>query len=239
MLETTECIPIRNKGRDYTDCMEFSLLRFAHMIFYSEKLLSSHDYSLWVFNPDSNLLKINHDLLKWISKYPNIYDEALYYTNKSQGVKEREHWAQFVSDRPYFEYYRTDSAELFTNVKNIIIFCKEILGIELYLENLESDNLRIISKTLSQYTGKKIKINVRYKEEEIIDMPIENIKRFLSKSQSDIDALENPTYKVISKRTILDLTINFIMYDWNLYEVYFLDEKLVSNKFITGHSVIN
>lgn len=239
MLETSECIPIKNNGRDYTDCMEFSLLRFTHMIFYSEKQLSHNDYSTWIINSKSNLLKINQELLDWIAQYPNIYKEALYYTHeKNQGVVEREKWAHFVSDRSYFEYYRTDGAELFTNIRNIIIFCKEMLGMNLNLEDQESENLRIISRILSKYTGKEIKINVKYKKINNIDMSIENIKSFLSKPQQDINELENSTYKVISKRTILDLKINFLSYNWNLYEVYFSDEKLVSNKFITGHSVI-
>ena len=31
-LDTTECIMINNNGVKYTDCMEFSLLRFAHLL---------------------------------------------------------------------------------------------------------------------------------------------------------------------------------------------------------------
>jgi hypothetical protein len=31
-LETTECISINNNGKIYTDCMEFSLLRFLQIM---------------------------------------------------------------------------------------------------------------------------------------------------------------------------------------------------------------
>ncbi len=240
MLETTECISIKNLGRDYTDCMEFSLLRFTHMIFYSQEQIDKEKFSLWVFNSKSKLLNINKELLDWNSKYPNIYKEGSYYTSTdSPGCIEREHWAQFVSDKPYFEYYRNDGAELFTNVKNIIIFCKEIFGIKLNLDDYEEDNLNLISKVLSEYTGKKIIISISSEENKSTNMDLNEIKRYISKPQTDIDNLKNPRYNITTKRTFLNLKINSILYEWTLLEVYFTNDNIVSNKFITGHSVIN
>lgn len=157
MLETTECIAIKNRGRDYTDCMEFSLLRFMHIIFYSESQMEFQGYSTYGLNLESTAFQPHPDLLAWMERFPRIYREASYY-QEGDGVLEREAWAQFVSDRPYFEYYRTDGAELFTNIRNIAIFCKELLGmVELDLEDApDADLIRVIGKRIADYTGKEI-----------------------------------------------------------------------------------
>ncbi len=267
MLETTECIPIKNQGRNYTDCMEFSLLRFLHIIFCSEDEISQKGNSTWVTQPvtqpdegsnegsneeneGSDLenmisrITISPDLNEWIRTHPKIYKKSSYYLEGSDdeelklGAKEREEWSQFVSDREYFEYYRTDGAELFTNIRNIIIMCKELLGMNLNLEDSEPENLRIISNSLSHHTGKNIKLCIGYKEKDILNMPLSRILNFISKPQPDINELPVSSYKVLNKRTILHLTVGSDVYNWNLYEVYFTKEDLVSNKFITGHSAL-
>ncbi len=237
MLETSECIPIQNNGRNYTDCMEFSLLRFMHLIFFAEEEILANKISNYNIKKENKLIILHNDILTWISRFPNIYKEASYYLD-GDGIIEREEWAIFVSDRPYFEYYRVDSAELFTNIRNIIIFCKELLGMNLNLDDPESDNLRIIQNILNEYTNKNIKFFINYKEKDNLELSVPRIKAFISKIQPDIDTLTKQSYSVISKRTILHLTINSKVFNWNLYEVYFKNENLLSNKFITGHSVI-
>ena len=105
MLETTECIPIKNSGRNYTDCMEFSLLRFVHMIYYSK---SEDNPNISSYNQNITL-HIHPDLRQFMNRFPQINIKGSYYLN-GDGVIEREEWAKFVSDRPYFDYYRTDGA---------------------------------------------------------------------------------------------------------------------------------
>ncbi len=234
MLETTECVPIKNNGRDYTDCMEFSLLRFMQIILFSEDQIKEKGYSEYVINEK---MRIHDDIRNWIERFPRIYEKADYYIGE-MGLIEREEWSKFVSDRSYFEYYRTDGAELFTNIKNIIIFCKELLGMDLDIDDPEPDNLRTITNILNECTGKNIRLYVGYKEKDILNISIEKIKNFMSKPQTDIDKLDKPKYGVISKRSILHLNVNTKVYNWNLYELYFKNEDLLTNKFITGHSAI-
>ncbi len=234
MLETTECIPIQNNGRDYTDCMEFSLLRFLHLIFYSKDQIKENNYSEWVINQDNELIKINPDLNEWIKRFPKIYRNSSYYLGPD-GKNEREEWAKFVSDRSYFDYYRCDGAELFTNIRNIIVLCKELLGINLDIDDDESNNLMKISKKLSEYTGKKIILLIEFEEYAVMEEKICNIKRLFSKPQPDIDNLDDIYYKIINKSSTLNLRIDEKLYDWSLTEVYFKENGIVSNKFITGH----
>ncbi len=237
MLETTECVSISNNGRDYTDCMEFSLLRFCQMVFYSQTEILDNKFSL--FNTETNpKVNINDDLKNWISRYPKIYPKASHYYKK-EGVMEREAWAQFVSDRTYFEYYRPDGAELFTNIHNIIVFCNELLGLNIDMDTNDDEFcLQMISNKLSVPT-KKIEISI--KEQTIIRkvLPISNIKCYLSKPQDDIHELKDGDYPIIFENCDLNLVIGNYNYTWTLYGVYFEDKNLVSNKFITGHSVIN
>ncbi len=266
-LETTECIEINNHGKVYTDCMEFSLLRFIQMIFSSEKEINSEGLSNYYTDVNHDLIEVHPDLKSYIERFPKIYKDSNYYL-EGEGAREREEWAKFVSDRSYFEYYRPDGAELFTNLYNIIIICKELLGMKLDLEDSEPDNIRIISKNISEYRGSKFQMYIGYKEKDTLDLPVAKILSFVSKPQPDFETLDKPKYSVISKRTILHLIIentnddklsskednillsgsslelpkkakesNYV-YNWNLYEVYFKNDKVVSNKFITGHSVI-
>ncbi len=235
MLQVTECIGIKNKGRDYTDCMEFSLLRFLHLIFYSEEQIKENNFS--TYELDSNHeIKLNEELCEYIRKYPKIYQKATYYCKES-GVDERESWAQFVSDRDYFQYYRTDGAELFTNIANIIIFGNKMLGLDLDLNEDEEVNLKIISNKLSS-PGKKIKIKVMEYEKKVTSTFIDSITSLMSKEQDDMVNLPDGDYNIAIERTKLKLQINDDVYNWNLYGVYFTDETVLSNRFVTGHSVI-
>ncbi len=244
-LETTECIEINNHGKVYTDCMEFSLLRFIQMIFSSEKEINEECLSKYHIDLNHDLIEVHPDLKSYIERFPKIYKDGKYYL-EGEGAKEREEWAKFVSDRPYFQYYRPDGAELFTNIYNIIILCKELLGMKFDLqEDDETESIRMISKIISEYRGSKFKINI---EDEVITttyLPPEKILLFVSKTQPDFETLNKPKYCVITKRSVLHIMIEDTIhiesnyeYDWNLYEVYFKDDGIVSNKFITGHSVI-
>lgn len=238
ILETTECIPIENSGRNYTDCMEFSLLRFVHMIYYfksEDNSANPGDLDISSYNQNITL-NIHSDLKEFINRFTQINTKGSYYLN-GDGIIEREEWAKFVSDRPYFDYYRTDGAELFTSVKNIIIFCKELLGINLNLTDEESDNLYLISKKLKS-SGSNINLSFNYETHTSTKMHINRIRMFLSKEQLDIYNLKFGLYDIVSKQSILDLEVNGHKYKWNLNEVYFQDNTIISNKFITGHSVI-
>ena len=243
-LETTECIEVDNFGKHYTDCMEFSLLRFIQMIFSSEKEINEELSSKYHIDLNHDLIEVHPDLQSYIERFPKIYKDGKYYL-EGEGAKEREEWAKFVSNRTYFQYYRPDAAELFTNLYNIIMICKELLGMKLDLKDSEPDNIRIISKIISEYKGCKFKINI---EDEVITttyLPPKKILLFVSKTQPDFETLDKPKYSVITKQTVLHIMIentiqkeSYYEYNWNLYEVYFKDEGIVSNKFITGHSVI-
>ncbi len=237
MLETTECIPIKTNDREFTDCMEFSLLRFLHFIFYSTSEIEHHGFSKYAILPDNPLIQIHPDLSAWIEKHPLIYKSSSYYHQK-EGIQERNDWAHFISDRPYFDYYRTDSSELFTNLHNIIIFCKELLGMNLKLQDDANENIQLIAKYIQDYTKKNIQLYIDYEENRTTNMSIEKIKSLISKPQADIQLLNQPTYSVISKNISLYFSINSHIYDWNLHEVYFTNQNIVSNHFITGHSVI-
>ncbi len=238
MLETTECISISNNERSYTDCMEFSLLRFVHMIYYinpESDTSTSTSTNTSTYNQNITL-NINPDLSEFIQRFPIIHSKGNYYLN-GDGVIERNAWAQFVSDRPYFDYYRTDGAELFTSIRNVIIFCKEMLGMDLDLTDDESDNLASISRNLVN-SGANINMSINDETTTTTSMHINKIKMFLSKTQTDITTLKPNFYDVVITQSVLNLTVNNNQYKWNLYEVYFKDSKLVENKFITGHSVI-
>jgi len=237
MLETTECIPIKTRDREFTDCMEFSLLRFLHFIFYSTSEIKNHGFSKYNIFPDNPLIQIHPDLSIWIKEHPVIYKSSSYY-HQIEGIQERNDWAHFISDRPYFNYYRTDTAELFTNLHNIIIFCKELLGMNLDLKEDVNENIRFIEKYIKNYSKKDIKLYIDEEENSTTNMSIGKIKSLISKPQLDIQLLDQPTYKVNSKHTILYFSVNSHTYEWNLYEVYFTNKNIVSNHFITGHSVI-
>ncbi len=239
MLETSECIGIKNNGRDYTDCMEFSLLRFLHLIFYSESELILNKFSTYDLESNPNLI-INNQLNEFIKSNPQIHSNKKYYL-KGKGTEERELWAKFVSDKEYFQYYRTDRAELFTNITNIFIFCSQMLGLKLNLKLNNTNNLKIISSKLSS-KNKNISIKIINHEKKVSQSKINSILNLVSKEQEDMTSLPDKYpdkyYDIVTENTILELEVNNYKYEWNLYGVYFLDETLLVNKFITGHSVI-
>ncbi len=235
MLETTECIPIENNGRSYTDCMEFSLLRFLHLILYSNEELESTGISHYKYSQNSNL-NLSDDLIEYIKNNPEIHQKSVYYINSS-GVQERELWSKFVSDRDYFQYYRTDGAELFTNIANIIIFCKRLLGIELDLNQDDEYILKELSNKLS-IKNKKISISIESHDVTLIRANKSSITAYLSKEQEDIENLPNKFYPIVNERVLLNLQVGSYRYEWHLYGIYFKDKNIVSNNFITGHSVI-
>ncbi len=75
-LETTECISINNKNRIYTDCMEFSLLRFIQLLGYCPKEIGKNNYSNYNKKVNSGLVT------EHINMYPKIYPNASYYFDK-------------------------------------------------------------------------------------------------------------------------------------------------------------
>lgn len=235
MLETTECIQIENNGRNYTDCMEFSLLRFLHLIMYSRDEIDLTGISHYKYSLNQNL-NLSGDLLEYINSNPEIHQKSVYYT-QSEGVHERGLWAKFVSDRDFFQYYRTDGAELFTNIDNIIIFCNRLLGINL---DLNQDNEYVLQELSSKLSTKNKKIIVSIKSHDIILTRANksSIIAYLSKEQEDIENLPNKMYPIVNEQTLLNLQIGLDKYEWHLYGIYFKDKSIVSNNFITGHSVI-
>ena len=238
MLETTECIQISNRGRNYTDCMEFSLLRFLHLLVFDEKELKENKCSTWYYNSNH----VHKDILEFIEKYPFIYHNGKYYDSGDSGKKQREEWSTLVSDRDFFEYYRNDSAELFTNVKNILLMFKNFFHMDLSIKESEYNNdLKKIADKFST-KNKKISLEIGHQEYNIVDSEMKYIVKYLSKIDSQYNSRinSNKVYKVITKKTIIDIKINDVEYEWHLME-YILDNihDEISNKFITGHSVIH
>lgn len=234
MLETTECQRINSKGRIFTDCMEFSILRFLHlMMFKSNKKSFNEDFE---YNKELNL-DIAQDLQDYINKYNKIYYKSDYYSDEDEGHEEREQWAIFVSDRDFFDYYRDDGAELFTNVKNILSFFKYFLKLDIVYEpqtdfNLISDKFKTNNKSIG--------IQVCQPDVEAYNYKMNYICRFLSKDSDEFTSKidDGKLYKVIKKTTNIIFAINNIHYQWDLIEMY-IDDDTFKNNFITGHSVIN
>ncbi len=132
-LETTECIPISNKDREYTDCMEFSLLRCLQMMTYDPNKveivadeLDNEDLYGKSYRSSYVPVVMENPLLKpFVEEFPTIYSSAEQYLENPYGVEQRAEWAGLVSDRgDAIDYYRNDEAELFTSVANIIKFFK-------------------------------------------------------------------------------------------------------------------
>jgi len=253
MLETTECIEIKNNGRIYTDCMEFSLLRFLQLIMYDKEQLSNYMCSSYVQKElisEFNLAYINKhqisnkstyiELQEFIERYPNIYPYSEYYLSNPEGIKQREDWSRLVSDRDFFDYYRNDGAELFTSVENILNFFNGFFSMDLNVcSEHHQQNLDIIGEKISSPT-KSIRIKKSEPIIEVKQMDVECAMRYLSRPDFDyikyID--DNTKHDVCFKTTKLYLWIDNYPYCWNLTEVYFLNSTLFDNKFLTGHSVI-
>lgn len=230
VLETTECINIINKGRSYTDCMEFSLLRFIQLIGYCPDEINRDGCSKYSSKVDYGLVS------DFIKDHQIIYPQAKYYTDINlPGTKERADWAEFVSDRNFLDYYRNDTAELFTSVTNIIKFFNGFYSMNLDLTD-HTSSLDKIAEFFSN-VDKKIKIilnKVKTKEELL---PMNIIHRIISRPDNEVKP-SNIKHKIVIIETEIDFIINGIDYRWNLNEIYFKD-NVYSNNYITGHSVIN
>ena len=233
MLETSECIEISNNKRIYTDCMEFSLLRFLQLCTYDSEQIITEKFS---FYPDTI---IYNDLLNnYVAKYPIIYPDAAFYDLSENGKKQRETWANFVSDKDFLDYYRNDSAKLFTSVQNIIKFFNGFFQIELDINN-HQESLDKISKIFSN-KKKYISLKIKYIDKHKMYMSIKEVMKYISRPETEytkhIDNTE--LHEIINSKTFIDIKIDGFNYEWVLSEMYFSDIDLFSNKFITGHSVI-
>jgi predicted amino acid-binding ACT domain protein len=179
--------------------------------------------------------------LEFIDNNPFIYNEGYNYDEDEEGKKEREEWSILVSDRDFFEYYRNDSAELFTNVKNILLMFKNFFNMDMEIRESEYNNdLQKISETFSN-NEKKISLNIKSRDYNVTDTTMKVINKYLSKEDEQYKSKINSDdiYKMIIKKTIIDISINNSKYEWHLME-YVLDSSHedIKNKFITGHSVI-
>ncbi len=233
VLETTECIEINNKGRKYTDCMEFSLLRFIQLIGFCPKQLDTKGYSQYNTKTNDNLI------CEFIKSYPNIYKSADYYLHDEDGTDEREKWSEFVSDRDFLEYYRNDQAELFTSITNILKFFINFYKLELDLNEYSGS----LNKIANYFSTQDKKIQIKIKNTSITNkkMTMKEINNLLSRPDDEIKQFNNilQTHMVVFTNNLIEFSINDYNYEWSLYEVYFNDSNLFKNKYITGHSVIN
>lgn len=229
-LETTECIPITNKGRTYTDCMEFSLLRFLQLVGQS----GCSEYSN----------KVNSGPVgEFIRAHGKIFSSADYYLDrKSPGVTERADWAEFVSDRNFLHYYRNDSAKLFTSVSNIIKFFNGFYQMELGFE--EDDFNASLDSIAKYFTTNNVQVSIEIidRDEDMRELPIKEICRMISRPDDEFSAhtFDKRICSIHEIKTTIQLEINKLTYYWTLTEVYLKDSDPIefSNKYVTGHSVI-
>ncbi len=227
MLETTECVLINNNGNTYTDCMEFSLLRFLQLLLYDSKEIHQQHSS-----PYPKLNQYHSIMKKHISMYPIIYKNASHYL---ENIDEREKWAILLSNLDLI-YYRNDNCELYTNTKNIYLFLNLFLSMKLDSDEDDSKNLEIISK---QFTNKKKKVCLSIKENTVQkkEMPMKEIIGLLSRPDNELlHHIHKKEYVTTISNTI-SILIDDQHYEWKLTQVT-IDHSKYSNRFITGHSVI-
>jgi len=236
-LETTECIEITNKNRTYTDCMEFSLLRFIQMLAHCPKQLEqfgSSDYSSPINSGPVG---------EFIKTHGKIFPSANYYLDKkSPGVTERADWAEFVSDRDFLHYYRNDSAELFTSVTNIIRFFNGFYQMDLGFD--EDDFDTSLDSIAKYFTTDNVKVSMEIvdRDKNVRDLPIKDICRMISRPDDEFSAhtFDKRICSMHTINTTIQLEINKLTYYWTLTEVFLKDSEPIefTNKYITGHSVI-
>jgi hypothetical protein len=233
MLETSECIEITNNGRTYTDCMEFSLLRFLQLCTYDLNQMITNNFS---FYPNSIIY--NNLLNNFINKYPIIYQDTAFYELSENGKLQRQSWANFVSDKNFLDYYRYDSAKLFTSVRNIIKFFNGFFRLALNINN-HQESLDKISKIFSN-DKKKISLKIKYIDKQKMYLRMKEIMRYISRPETEyiLHIKNKELYEIITSKTFIDIKIDGFRYEWVLSEMYFSDPNLFENKFITGHSVI-
>jgi len=219
VLETTECIPINNGSITYTDCMEFSLLRFLQLLLYDPRQIGKDGFS---FYPNMEGLIKTH-----IKKYGKIYEIAEYYL--SDGKIEREEWANFLSNKEFMKYYRNDNCELFTCLTNIFNFFNIFLG-------LKFKNIEEIGKKFSN-KNKNISICIKETKTYKKEMKMKEIIDLLSRPEDEYEI--NKKYFVKDSKTIISISIdNMHFYEWILTEIVIDGYCEYSNRYITGHSVI-
>lgn len=232
MLETTECIPICNNGRTYTDCMEFSLLRFLHILMHDPIQMQKDSCSDYM---TSEHLNLNPELREFITKHSKIHCSARYYLSPAAEA-ERNEWATFVSGRGFFEYYRNDEAELFTNVRNVLQFLQHLVGL-----NVTYDAARDFNAVARAFASDSKHIQFYDISIDRVDysMKMRDICRFLSKVDHGFTSKIHQTkdYKVIRKTSYIPFAVNNAHYQWELTELL-IDDDSFDNKFITGHSFI-
>jgi len=235
MLETDECIQISNKGRNYTDCMEFSLLRFLQLCAYNCDQIQTNKfsgYNEYIKNESKS------ELTNFIKTNPIIYPEAEFYRLTDEGKKQRADWAEFVSDRDFLDYYRNDKAELFTSVTNIIKFFNGFFNMDFDILTPQ-ESLNLLGTKFSN-KNKNISIRVEEINSNTNFKTMDDILRSVSRPEVEYTKYigNNKLYPIIISTTYLDLIIDGFAYEWALTELYFKDSELFENKFITGHSVI-
>lgn len=231
-LETTECISIKNKGRAYTDCMEFSLLRFLHLLGHCPRIIEetgSCEYSK----------KVNTGPIgEFISSHGLIWPSGEYYLDsKSPGVTERANWAEFVSDRDFLHYYRNDGAELFTSVENIIRFFNGFYSMDLDID--KSAHMSSLKTICEKFSNDQVSVQIQNiqvnKSQRQLSM--KEICRMISRPDDQYSP-DNSIHKVQISNTLIKFTVGNTEYIWRLYEVFLINPGKFSNKYITGHSVI-
>ena len=234
MLETSECIEISNNGRNYTDCMEFSLLRFLQLCSYDLNQIIKNKISFY----PNEIIK-NNLIGIYTNEYPIIYPDSNFYNLSENGKKQRESWSKFVSDRDFLDYYRNDFAELFTSIENIIKFFNGFFEMNLDINN-HQESFNIISKKFSN-DKKDISLKIRYIDKHKLYLTIGEVIRYISRPETEYIKKINSSelYEIINSKTLIDVKIDGFDYEWILYEMYFTNKDLFSNKFITGHSVIH
>ena len=253
ILETTECIPIHNQQKRYFDCMEFSLLRFLHILCSHEQEENGNEFFYQVPSELEDDLDI--ELSIYMDKYPIIFLSADYYAENIEGRNERVKWANFVSNRSCFEYFRNDYAELFPNLYNIFQFYQNFFQLPLLslatrnlndpeTKALIQENFQVLSTAFST-PQKKFQFEILSYSSDINRSSFPEILHTLSREDEEYSQSEliNSTYPIpfIESETIIGIFINEkLCYKWYLTEVYFDQEKYsFKNPLLDGHSIIH
>ena len=233
MLETGECILINNQNRVYTDCMEFSLLRFLQLLTCDVNQLKINGFSDY----NINRIVLNNKLKNFIDNFPKIYKLL---ENYEYNVKERSKWSETISDMNTIDYYRNDKSELFTSVENIFNFIETFVNIN-ELKNI-GDELSYQEKfdMIASYfstNDKEIKIVLENTSTKISKVNMKTIIRQVSRPDNEYINYLNQVFNVVDRNTTIYIFVNNKIYEWSLWEKFIVDDK-IKNKFITGHSVI-
>lgn len=234
MLETTECIPINNMGKTYTDCMEFSLLRFVHMLMFNPNEMLLDRYSTYPSN-----INCKQYLKDFFEIYPKIHPDAEYYLKDGLGIDERNKWSTLVSDKECLDYYRNDMAELFTSIVNLIKFINEFFNKDYSLDENNVDFvLEEIGKDFSTQ-DKKISLSINSIDTVNYKMKMNEIIRYVSRPENEYQKYlnSNKIFDITKKTTLMKLSINEYEYEWMMLELIINNNEEL-NKYITGHSVI-